>query len=382
MCVMCAACIPKHIASRCPTEIEESISTWPSMCYKCKPFIPIHDHVSCPNVKTLIPMSESPVFINDPVFDPSRLVLSSRPNSFQNYSNLSNRSRFKPASDASVEGTTFRHQKSRKVFNYSKAFAPPTLPPMSSFTETKQKSYGLNYTTQGQNAYSNIDTQGEYTLSTNEKTEKYTTKLNFDIFNKERSKKRSPNCKEEKKRIPQDPPTITAYICSSSNEDSQFQPDSCQQVIWNDLSLVYPQDSTPEFNLENTKVYSHKQANEDLDIDFVEDQTFCRQNMDSDSEAELYTSDDEEDVLITSSSGPSRGSNHFSEGSAALRASSLYSKVNSPSSLSQKALSIIYPIDNTKKSVTKNTLAHVVGKDVTSRKGKGHIVGIKNLVAA
>ena len=352
MCVMCVASIPKHFPVKCPTEREDFSLIWPSICFKCRPFVPIHDQQNCPNAKAFTSSAQTVDNFHKNI-DPEAIKIR-RPTSPSK-----NRKKFRMASDESVRGTTFHPQKTRKTFILKKPTDLSPLPPISSFLQSDDAMENA--------AESNsTDETGDYTLpmSNRNQTATYTTQLDFNDLEEKQNNRRcvlGPRKVVRKKvsrvkaiNIFRSPIDSESLVCK--NVDKRNSPvessihgseiinhqHDAKLAYWNDLSSVLSYDNqngNQDFvktkgkeNLENCAIKKVRTIPKRLTIKSVK--------MGSDSEVDLYSSNDEEDALASQlmcqkmSTGKPKPCSIL--------------KVESPDSLSKKVLSCITPIDKTR----------------------------------
>ena len=136
LCLLCTADIPRHNAKQCPMLQEyQSLNFWPSVCHNCRHLIPVHDTRKCPNFKSLHYLEDVTTINNDtPLQNPFNFKhrrlrqLSTKVNSFET------------ACDDSVLGTTFIPEKTRKTFRQKakNSKEKTQLPPISSFLKPKK----------------------------------------------------------------------------------------------------------------------------------------------------------------------------------------------------------------------------------------------------
>ena len=131
LCLLCTAELPRHHPSKCPMlKRGKAQGFWPSVCHNCRHLIPEHDSKSCPNAKSLHYPGDIITVNNDTVKHNRLHLMNSKFNSF------------KKANDDSVLGTKFIHEKTRKTFkpkedNHSHE-KNTKLPPISNFLIPKK----------------------------------------------------------------------------------------------------------------------------------------------------------------------------------------------------------------------------------------------------
>ena len=389
MCVICVASIPKHLPSKCPTEMVDNAYMWPSICYKCKSFIPIHDHKDCPNARSLTCTAKNLDNFVHPARTTEQEAVKIWEKCNRKKSLNSRKASFKIASDESVKGTTFNPQKTKKTF-VQKPHGPnrPNLPPMSSFLQPMNENKDCNGSeasatcsaantmrTPESNKSTSCpfvvgDNTGDFTLPNIEKTKNntYTTKLDFDDLEEKRKCKGKPvnvnkigkisrkfvrariitvsNPSVPSNHLASKQETLADVKCSSLITNSDVK-NKNQPVVWNDLSLIYPQESTK--TAERNSFEGNDKENkipEAQNYQVKPKSPLPRASrsiitLGSDSEADLYSSNDEEDVLMSHSFSRVK---KLKDANVDVKPLS-FPQIESPDSLSKKALSYISPID-------------------------------------
>lgn len=347
MCVMCAASIPKHFPFKCPTEKEDSALIWPSICFKCRPFVPIHDHENCPNAKAFT--SSTTTVDNFSNYIEPEIIKVRKPPSLPKRNK-----KFRVASDESVHGTTFYPQKTRKTFVQKQPTDLfPQLPPIHSFLQSNDAEKSNN-----NNAADSFPTDetSDYTLPLNNATQKvtYTTKLNFnDLEEKQNTIKqvlrprKVVKKKMREKRANLSPMDSESLVLENDDKSCNLVKNhqyDTKMTIWNDLSSILSTDNANNkqgFVKMNEKENFKNDPNKCCAIPKAISQRLVIKSitMGSDSEVDLYSSNDEEDVLINQS---------ISRKIRNEKPCSLL-QIESPESLSKKVLSCITPIDEAKR---------------------------------
>ena len=352
MCVMCVASIPKHFPGKCPTEREDFSLIWPSICFKCRPFVPLHDQQTCPNAKAFTSSARTRTVDNfHKNIDPEAIKIR-RPTSPSK-----NRRKFRVASDESVHGTTFHPQKTRKTFILKKPTDLSPLPSISSFLQSDDAM---------KNAADSISTDetGDYTLPMSNKNATYTTQLDFNDLEEKQNNRRQvlgPRKVVRKKvarvkainifRSPIDSESLVGKnvdrchspVASSihGSEEMNHQHDA-KLAYWNDLTSVLSHDH-PNENQDFVMTKGKKnQGNYAFKTVRTNPKRFSIKSvkMGSDSEVDLYSSNDEEDALASQSI--------YQKMSTGKAKTCSVLQIESPDSLSKKVLSCITPIDKTK----------------------------------
>ena len=383
MCVMCAVRIPKHFPSRCPTEIYDSAYTWPSICYKCKPFIPIHDHERCPNAKSLA-CSSVEDYVGPKMMDKKAIKI--REKHYCKNTLNSRKKSFKTASDGSLQGTTFFPQKAKRTFvQKSYVHNRPNLPPMASFMQPMDGpencdiskvcepcAAAVTTVSAGSNRSScltvDTDNASDYTLPCigRRKNYTYTTQLDFSTLeDTQKYKRHSVGAKKISKKVVKakaikiSSPSIDLISQNDvetlnfiTDNDSHHSQNRDQEVVWNDLSLIHPEEPTNAGEQNTFEVIEKENKNPKAQISHVITNvpsvratvTTSSMIMDSDSEVDLFSSNDEEDVLVNDPLLDYGQRFKLRDTHHDVKACSL-PQLESPDTLSKKVLSCISPVD-------------------------------------